>query len=88
MATSVFFDGIDVSSYVTGVNGSIIDMTCPNLPVGEYMVTIENENGVSNRVRFTIVAEVDATEGFTREIYHVERGNSRFMHQFKKPNGR
>jgi len=84
----VYFDNHNVSGYVTSVVAGEIELDCPDLPAGEYMVTVVTEEGTSSKARFTILEELDVTEGFTKETYHVERANDRFLHQYKKPNGR
>ncbi len=84
----VFFDNHNVTNYVTSFTAGEIELDCPDLPAGQYMVTVVTEDGTSNKAIFTITEDLDPTEGFTRETYHVERANDRFLHQYKKPNGR
>jgi len=81
----VRFDNTDVSSYVTGVVNNEILMDCPDLPPGEYTVTVITEVGVSNKVQFNILGVIDPLEGFTKISDHSERGLSRLIHQYKRP---
>ena len=88
MATIVRFNGTNVTAEVTEITSDSIKLNCPDLPPGEYEVTVENSNGVSNSVIFTILEEIDPENDFTKEEYHRERAFNRLFHQYRKPNGR
>lgn len=82
MANIVKFSNTDVTIFVTSTTSTQIDLTCPTLPEGEYLVTVTNHDGVSNSVPFSIIGDPDPLLGFAPIDDHVAIGKSRLMYQY------
>ncbi len=82
---AVRFDNHDVTVYMTSSSGSQIDLTTPDLPAGEYEVSVLTSEGLSNSVPFTIIEDIDPTSGVTKITNHIEAAKERLLHQYLKP---
>ena len=82
----VFFNGINVTAQVVLTTPTQIKLENLTVPVGSYIVTVENDIGTSNQFSFLIIDAINALNDFNPIDNHVERANSRILHQYKKPN--
>lgn len=81
----VRFTSKDVTIFVTGVSDTQIDLTTPNLPPGEYLVTVVVDGVVSNGMPFTIIKDIDPLSEFTKVTDHIGEAFKRILHQYRRP---
>jgi len=81
----VRFDNNDVTLFLTSTSVTEFKMTAPDLPAGEYLVTVINECGISNAIPFSIVEDIDPEDAFGKITDHVLQANERLLHQYRQP---